>query len=80
MSRAQADAIAADQPTVTGSDAVPQPRWRSGFDPTRRLTHNQACVLKASNALFGGGPWAGLWSGSGGSFSEAGTTRHAVKP
>lgn len=51
---------------------------RTGFDPMRRLTHNQVCIFKASNALFRGAPWAGLWSGSGGSFSEAGTTRHAV--
>lgn len=50
---------------------------RTGFDPMRQITHNEACVFKASNALHRGN-WP--WCGSGGAFSEPGTTRHAVKP
>lgn len=82
MSRAAADAVAlaADQPAVTGSDALPQPQWRSGFNPERRLTHNETCLWKASNAFWRDGhAYFHFWQFAGGSFAEVGASRHWSK-
>lgn len=52
-------------------DVVPR-RWRN-IDPRQPMTHNQACVLKASNAICREQvPW--WW---GGAFSPIGLSRHS---
>lgn len=74
-----ADGVDKPEPASFGDMLAEVRESARHFDPERRLTHNQACVLKASNALYRSGTTlggAGNWSGSGGAFSEPGTTRH----
>ena len=81
MSRIQSDAVALandEEPYARSmSDRLISFRFRTSFDPARRLTAAEARVLKASNALLR--DEGGLWTGSGGSFVETVTRFFGVK-
>lgn len=68
-----ADGIACVVYDDPAGQRIVQPRSPTAFDPRRPISGLAQRLLLASNALNRG---CRLWSGSGGAFSEPGTTRH----